>query len=345
MLVAGPCSAESREQVLQCAAALSRMGVHYFRAGVWKPRTRPGGFEGVGAAALEWLREAARTYGLKVGTEVCTAAHARMALQAGLDMVWIGARTSAAPFLVEEIAAELAHFPGTEVLVKNPISPDVSLWQGALERLARAGISNLTAVFRGCTPPLAQEVYRNFPYWEMVGELHKRLPGLPVLCDPSHIAGRAQGVLPVCRTALELGLDGLMVEVHPEPTAALTDAAQQITPQQLQQILTRLQTPAPIGSETTPHPAELRYLRTLLENTDQTLLHLLAQRSRITDRIGLLKKTLGLPAEQPARFKENLERVAQVAQALGLPPEQAQELYQLIHAASVSRQNQIITEP
>ena len=238
ILIAGPCSAETEEQVMTTATALAHQGITIFRAGIWKPRTRPGSFEGVGPEGLPWLQRVQRELGMKVVVEVGNPSHVDEALRAGVDMVWIGARTSANPFAVQAVAEALR---GTDipVLVKNPINPDVELWMGALERFQRQGITRLTAVLRGFSCH-EKSSYRNPPLWDIAQELRRRMPELPFLCDPSHICGRRDLIPDVCREALERGFDGLMIESHCHPDAAWSDAAQQLTPSDLAGILATL---------------------------------------------------------------------------------------------------------
>lgn len=237
-LIAGPCSAETEQQVMTTATALARHGITTFRAGIWKPRTRPGNFEGVGVAGLPWLQRVQQELGMKVVVEVGTPAHVEAALKAGVDMVWIGARTSANPFAVQAVA-EALRGSDIPVLVKNPINPDLSLWLGAIERLSLQQVTRLSAVLRGfsCYGP---SLYRNPPLWEIALELRRQMPQLPILCDPSHICGRRDLIADVCRQALDHGLDGLMIESHCTPDAAWSDAAQQVTPDDLAQILADL---------------------------------------------------------------------------------------------------------
>ena len=240
-IIAGPCSAESRTQVLTTAMQLHDAGIKIFRAGVWKPRTKPGGFEGIGSPALEWLAEAKERTGMRTATEVATREHVHDAISADIDILWIGARTSANPFAVQEIADTLAGLSDDVrdnlcVLVKNPVNPDLELWIGALERIYNAGISRMAAIHRGYSA-YGEHLYRNPPLWRIPIELHRRIPELPILCDPSHIGGKREFIAPLCHQALEMNFDGLMIECHCEPEKALSDAAQQITPSELERLL------------------------------------------------------------------------------------------------------------
>ena len=248
MVIAGPCSAESRAQMLATAKGLAEAGVRIFRAGIWKPRTRPGGFEGMGAPALEWLAEVKALTGMLTSTEVGNARHAELAVEAGVDILWIGARTTASPFAVQEIADALAGSDVT-VLVKNPVCADLDLWIGAVERLYMRGLRRLGAIHRGFKV-YGESTYRNTPLWEMAAGLRSALPGLPLICDPSHMGGRRDLVEPLASRALERGYDGLIIESHIDPSHALTDASQQLTPSALSSLLTRLGIPRPTFSQT-----------------------------------------------------------------------------------------------
>lgn len=235
ILIAGPCSAESRQQLMATAAGLAPLGIDFFRAGIWKPRTRPGGFEGHGAVALQWLLEVKKEYGLRIATEVGCAAHAELALENGVDLLWIGARTSASPFAVQEIADTIA---GTDVpvLVKNPVCTDLDLWIGAVERLYLRGVRRLGAIHRGFKTP-GDNLYRNSPHWEIAEAFRREMPDLPLICDPSHMGGARNLVEPLAEEALRRGYNGLIIESHHCPDKALTDAAQQITPEALAHFL------------------------------------------------------------------------------------------------------------
>lgn len=337
-VIAGPCSAESEEQMMFVAYALRDAGVGVLRAGAWKPRTKPGGFEGYGERALPWIVRAARSCGMLSATEVATAAHVHAALEAGIDILWIGARTTANPFAVQEIADTLqaaGHRP--PVLVKNPVSPDTELWIGALERLNAAGITRLAAVHRGFSS-YGEHYYRNAPIWRVPIELHRRLPELPLLCDPSHIAGRSEIVGEVSQQAMDLCFDGLMVEVHCCPDSALSDARQQLTPQAFTDMLGTLK----LRHNPQAPSTNLDALREEIDRIDDRLLATLARRMAVSDEIGRYKQREGIPVVQPHRYKALIDkRCAQAAEA-GLNPDFVRAVLAAIHEESVRRQLSII---
>ena len=320
------------------AYALRDAGVGVLRSGAWKPRTKPGGFEGYGERALPWIVRAARSCGMLSATEVATAAHVHAALEAGIDILWIGARTTANPFAVQEIADTLqaagSHMP---VLVKNPVSPDTELWIGALERLNAAGITRLAAVHRGFSS-YGEHYYRNAPIWRVPIELHRRLPELPLLCDPSHIAGRSEIVGDVSQQAMDLCFDGLMVEVHCCPDSALSDARQQLTPQAFTDMLGSLK----LRHNPQAPSTNLDALREEIDRIDDRLLATLARRMAVSDEIGRYKLREGIPVVQPHRYKDPIDkRCAQAAEA-GLNPDFVRAVLAAIHEESVRRQLSII---
>lgn len=335
MVIAGPCSAESRAQVIDVAQQLSSLGVKVLRAGLWKPRTMPGCFEGVGERGLVWLAEARSITGMAVATEVATAEHLQAAVEAGIDMIWLGARTTTNPFAMQQIADTLTRLaPDMPVLVKNPVNPDIDLWIGAIERLYRAGCRRLAAVHRGFTA-YSPSIYRNLPQWHIPLELRRRMPGIPIIHDPSHIGGRRDMVGRLASTAMAIGLDGLIIEVHPDPDNALSDSAQQITPAQLGEILTSL-----VVRTEGDASAELSQLRSHLDDIDQQLIGLLAQRMQISQEIGRYKQRHRMSVLQPQRYESLISsRVAQ-GQAVGLDEPFVTEMMKLIHAESVNRQTQ-----
>lgn len=336
-LIAGPCSAESEEQTLRVAHALASIGVKAFRAGVWKPRTKPGGFEGRGQEALPWIREAGRQTGMKTFTEVASPAHLALALENGIDGVWIGARTSANPFAVQEIADFLSALPSSEkerlvVLVKNPINPDLELWIGALERIGGAGIRQLGAIHRGFSS-YGPHIYRNHPRWAIPIELGRRMPGIPILCDPSHIAGKAELVGSVATQAVDMNFAGLMVEVHCDPTHALSDAAQQLTPDGLQELLLSLS-----RRDVDSGASDLSELRSRIDTIDDRLLRLLAERMEISREIGEFKRAHKIPVLQYHRYNSLMEsRVADAAE-MGLSPDFVRTIMAAVHEESVRQQ-------
>jgi len=337
-VIAGPCSAESEEQVLSCARSLKALGVKVFRAGLWKPRTRPGSFEGAGSDALNWLRRVQEETGMLVATEVACREHVEACLASGIKMVWLGARTTANPFLVEEIA-EVLKDSGAAVLVKNPVSSDVNLWVGAVERLQAQGVKEIIAVHRG-VPSQESLLYRNAPQWQMAIELRRRFPELPIYCDPSHIAGRRQYVPELAQKALDLGLDGLMVEVHENPSAALSDAAQQLTVAEFAALLESLQ-PRSRESLDAQFNLRLEECRTRLDEIDESLVKLLSDRMAASRAIGELKKDAGVAIVQSGRWEKVLEKVCSQAAVAGLGEEFIKKIFNLIHEESVSVQNHI----
>lgn len=335
-VIAGPCSAESLEQVVNAAQALKGYGIHVFRAGAWKPRTLPGGFQGYGAVALDWIAEAKRLTGMPTTTEVATPEHVGLALDSGVDIVWVGARTVANPFAVQEVADALAMHPrGHEVgvFVKNPVSPDLELWIGALERLNRAGIRRIAAVHRGFTAPVRTR-YRNEPMWHLPIELAVRFPFLPILADPSHMGGDRSLVESISRQALDLGFHGLMIESHCNPDLALSDAAQQVTPAQLADILSRLERP----SATTGRDENLELMRAQLDALDSELIGVLARRMDVARQIGAYKQSAGMPVLQTGRFSNVMDSRAAMASDFGLSPEFLRRLMLAIHEESVRQQ-------
>jgi len=338
VVIAGPCSAESEKQMMFTALALREAGVRVLRAGAWKPRTKPGGFEGFGDIALPWLTRAARSCGMASATEVATAAHVHAALSAGIDILWIGARTTANPFAVQEIADTL-HACGRNVpiLVKNPVSPDIELWIGAIERLHAAGLTRIAAVHRGFSA-YGEQYYRNAPIWRVPIELHRRLPGLPLLCDPSHIAGRRAIVGDVAQRAMDMGFDGLMIECHCCPETALSDARQQLTPQALADLLATLK----LRNNPAAPSAVLDSLRAEIDRIDDRLLALLAERMAVSDEIGRHKQHEGIPVVQPQRYKALIDRRCSQAAAQGLDAAFVRAILAAVHEESVRRQVDIV---
>ena len=331
LLIAGPCSAESEKQVLDTACQLAELGVKVFRAGVWKPRTMPGGFEGVGSVGLSWLRRVKQQTGMYVATEVATEQHIVEALDAGVDMLWIGARTTASPFAMQQIADALQ---GTDVpvLVKNPVNPDLELWIGALQRLYNAGVSRIAAVHRGFTS-YEKHLYRNLPHWHIPIELRRRMPQIPIIGDPSHIGGRRELIAPLAQQALDLGFEGLIIESHCNPDAALSDAAQQVTPSMLREIMSQL-----VVREISQMTETLTELRRRIDGIDNQLLELLAERMRVSREIGAYKKEQNMPILQTQRYDEILHNRMAQAEALGVNPEFIKNVLQAIHEESVQQQ-------
>jgi len=339
-VIAGPCSAENREQVLETAAALKQLPVQLFRAGIWKPRTRPGSFEGMGVEALAWLKEVKETYGLPVTVEVAEPAHIEVALKYGIDVLWIGARTTVSPFQVQHMADALRGV-NIPVMVKNPVSPDVDLWQGAIERLEKAGITDIAAIHRGFSIPDKSSPYRNQPNWPIPIELKRRRPELPIFCDPSHISGKREIVADIAQKAMDMHFDGLMIETHPNPSEALSDARQQITPQALgvllKELIIRQQYTADMSKQT-----ELEYLRQVMDSVDAEIIELIARRMELSERIGEVKRDCNMTAYQPERWQEIVETRGELGFNHMLSKEFIIELYEKIHHESIKKQLAIL---
>ena len=337
LLIAGPCSAESGEQVLATAEALAAGGrTKVLRAGIWKPRTRPGGFEGAGEKALEWLKHAKERTGLKVMVEVATADHVEASLKAGIDMLWIGARTTPNPFSVQEIADALRGVD-IPVFVKNPINPDLQLWIGALERLEHAGLKRLAAVHRGFSW-FERTPYRNSPMWEFPIRLKAAHPDLELICDPSHIAGKRENLGMISQQALDIGFSGLMLEVHPDPINACSDPDQQITPARYHELIESLIFRKAHASEKLND--RLQELRDLIDQLDEEIAQKLGTRMDIAERIGDHKRAHNVAILQPERWERIISRQLLLAQELGLSRAFVQEFMDAIHRESIRRQSE-----
>ncbi len=331
LVLAGPCSAETEDQVMETARGIAARGVKIYRAGIWKPRTKPGCFEGVGVAGLPWLRRVKAETGMYVATEVATRAQVDAALAAGVDMLWIGARTTVNPFAVQEIAGALRGVD-VPVLVKNPVNPDLELWVGAIQRIHRAGIRRIGAIHRGFSSH-EKKVYRNDPLWQLPIELRREIPNLPILCDPSHIGGQRDLVAPLSQQAMDLNFDGLMIETHCNPAVALSDAKQQLTPEELDHLLDML------VIRDANRPGEcLATLRCKIDHIDEQLLDLLAERMRISCEIGNYKKEHNMPALQSSRYNEILEDRAKLGSSKSLSTQFVREILKEIHEESVRQQ-------
>lgn len=332
-IIAGPCSAESREQVLETADALAAGGIRIFRSGVWKPRTKPGGFEGAGSAAFAWLREARERTGMKLCTEVATAAHVEEALKAGMDLLWIGARTTANPFAVQELSDALR---GTEipVLVKNPINPDIDLWCGAIERLSNAGLRKIGLIHRGFSA-YEKNLYRNLPLWHIPIEMKRRYPEITLLCDPSHMGGSRELVAPLAQQALDLMYDGLMIEAHCHPDRALSDARQQLSPGELFAVIQRL-----VVRDNARVPDGIGLLREQIDELDSELVALLAKRQRLSNEIGDWKISHNMPILQSGRYREMIDRLSTLARTQGLDAGYVTSIMETIHRESIRQQMQ-----
>ena len=335
VVIAGPCSAETEEQVMETAKDLAKNGVRIFRAGIWKPRTKPGGFEGVGSVGLTWLQEVKKETGMLVATEVANKQHVEEALNAGVDVLWIGARTSANPFAMQEIADSLVG-ADVPVLVKNPVNPDLELWIGAMQRIYNAGIRQIGAIHRGFSAD-GKHLYRNMPQWHIPIELRRRMPELTLICDPSHIGGKRELVAPLSQQAMDMGFDGLIVEPHCDPDSAWSDKSQQVTPEVLNFILNML-----VVRDTTQTTESLTLLRQQIDQIDNDLLEALSKRMRISREIGQYKKEHSMPVVQTGRYDDILNSRAAAAEELGMNGDFMKTVYQAIHEESVRQQIEVL---
>lgn len=337
--IAGPCSAESEEQVLSTARSLADANIDLFRAGIWKPRTRPNSFEGIGIPALKWLNKVQSETGLKVCTEVANTQHVEACLEHKIDVLWIGARTTVSPFAVQEIADALKG-TNTPVLVKNPINPDLKLWIGAIERLQKAGIEKVGAIHRGFST-YETEKYRNQPRWQVAIELKRTFPDIMLICDSSHICGSRPLLEQVSQKALDLNYDGIMLEVHPNPDTALSDAKQQITPDAFKSIKERLQY-RPSESSDRAFQETLQNLRLQIDEIDDEVVSLMNSRMQIIDSIGEYKKRNNISILQTKRWSEILERCIAKGEDMGMNPDFVRNYLQAIHQESINRQHTIL---
>ena len=337
LIIAGPCSAETEEQVFNTAKQLSEKGIKIFRAGIWKPRTKPGGFEGIGEQGLPWMQRVKKELGMLVATEVANTKHVEAALNAGIDILWIGARTSANPFAIQEIADALkgADVP---VLIKNPVNPDLELWIGAIERINGAGIKRIAAIHRGFST-YDKKLYRNLPMWHIPIELHRRIPNLPVICDPSHIGGRRELIAPLCQQAMDLGFDGLIIESHCSPDNAWSDAKQQVTPDVLDFIIDRLVIRNIISST-----ESIEALRSQIDECDNSLLDILAKRMRISREIATYKREHNMTVVQATRYNEILDKRGAQGVLCGMSDEFVRTIFERIHEESVRQQLEVINK-
>lgn len=336
-VIAGPCSAETEEQVMSTARQLASLGCNVYRAGVWKPRTKPGGFEGHGEKALPWLKRVKEETGMSVATEVATPEHVELVLEYGVDIIWIGARTSANPFAMQALADSLSGVD-IPVLVKNPINPDLELWIGAMERLNQAGIKRLAAIHRGFSS-YDNKIYRNAPMWQIPIELRRRIPELPIICDPSHIGGRRNLIAPLSQQAMDLGFDGLIVETHCSPNEAWSDAAQQVTPDELYNILSQLTIrDGHIDIE------GIHGLREQIDALDNNLVELLSNRMNICRKIGSYKKEHNMTVLQANRYKEIIDKRGAQGELFGLDSEFVKHIFELVHEESVRQQMEVINK-
>ena len=341
LVIAGPCSAETEDQVLKIAHELKDSDVSTFRAGIWKPRTRPGGFEGVGEIGLKWLQKAKAETGLLMATEVATAAHVKLALEHDIDVLWIGARTTVNPFAVQEIADALQ---GTDkiVLLKNPVNPDLSLWIGGLERLYNANIKKLGVIHRGFST-YEKTKYRNNPEWQIAIDLQNRFPDLPLICDPSQITGKRDMIQEVSQQALDLNYDGLIIETHIDPDNAWSDAAQQVTPATLKQMFINLRV-RKVTDDESEYNQKMAKLRMQIDEFDGKLLEILGNRMKVADKIGLLKKEKNVAILQNQRWNEILGKMILAGDAKGLSNEFVMQLFKAIHQESITHQEKVINK-
>ena len=336
-VIAGPCSAETEEQVMNTARQLAMKGCHNFRAGVWKPRTKPGGFEGNGEKALPWMKQVKDETHMLISTEVATPEHVELALKYDMDILWIGARTTANPFAMQALADALKGVD-VPVFVKNPVNPDLELWIGAMERLNQAGVKRLGAIHRGFSS-FEQKIYRNAPMCQIPIELHRRIPALPIICDPSHIGGRRELIAPLCQQAMDLGFDGLIVESHCDPDKAWSDAKQQVTPDVLDYILSLL-----IIRDEHVTTEGIQQLRKQIDELDNQLMELLAKRMNVCRQIGEYKKEHNMTVLQASRYNEILEKRGVQGSLTGMAPEFVAKVFESIHEESVRQQIEIVNK-
>ena len=339
LVIAGPCSAETEEQVMETARELAHKGIKIYRAGIWKPRTKPGGFEGVGVEGLAWLQRVKKETGMYVSTEVATKNHVIEAVKSGIDILWIGARTSANPFAMQEIADALqgSGFKGP-VLVKNPVNPDLDLWIGAMLRIYNAGVKKIGAIHRGFSS-YDKKMYRNLPQWHIPIELKRRFPNLPLISDPSHIGGKRELVAPLSQQAMDLNYDGLIIESHCNPDSAWSDKDQQITPDILSYILNLL-----VIRDTKQTTESLTELRQQIDQIDEDLLAILAKRMRVSKEIGQYKKEHNMPVLQTGRYDEILAKRISQATEMGIGADFMKEVLEAIHEESIRQQIEVLNQ-
>ena len=336
-VIAGPCSAETEEQVMTTARQLAFKGCHIFRAGVWKPRTKPGGFEGQGEAALPWMKRVKEETGMLITTEVATPEHVEQALKYDMDILWIGARTTANPFAMQALADSLKGVD-IPVLIKNPVNPDLELWIGAMERINQAGVKRIAAIHRGFSS-FDKKIYRNLPMWQIPIELRRRIPDLPIICDPSHIGGRRELIAPLCQQAMDLGFDGLIVESHCDPDKAWSDAKQQVTPEVLDYILSLL-----VIRDESVTTEGIHELRKQIDELDNNLMELLSKRMRVCREIGQYKKEHNMTVLQTSRYNEILDKRGAQGSLCGMDSAFIKDIFEAIHEESVRQQMEIINK-
>ena len=337
IVIAGPCSAETEEQVINTARQLAKCGCHMFRAGIWKPRTKPGGCEGNGEVALPWMKDVKEETGMLTATEVATPEHVELSLKYGIDILWVGARTTANPFAMQALADSLKGVD-VPVFVKNPVNPDLELWIGAMERINQAGVKRMAAIHRGFSS-YDKKIYRNLPMWQIPIELRRRIPDLPIICDPSHIGGRRELIAPLCQQAMDLGFDGLIVESHCSPDNAWSDAKQQVTPDVLDYILGLL-----VIRDEKVTTEGIHELRNQIDDLDNQLMELLAKRMRVCREIGQYKKEHNMTVLQPSRYNEILDKRGAQGSLCGMDAEFIKNVFEEVHEESVRQQMEIINQ-
>ena len=335
LVISGPCSAETEEQVMQTAKELADKDIKIYRAGIWKPRTKPGGFEGIGTTGLTWLQNVKKETGMYIATEVATPKHVFEALKYGIDLIWIGARTTANPFAMQEIADALQGV-NIPVLVKNPVNPDLELWIGAIERIYNAGVKKIGVIHRGFSS-YDKKIYRNLPQWHIPIELKRRMPNLPIICDPSHIGGKRELIAPLSQQAMDLNYDGLIIESHCNPDTAWSDKEQQLTPDVLSYILSLL-----VVRDTKQTTENLTELRHQIDDIDNQLLEILAKRMRVSQEIGQYKKEHNMPILQTGRYDEILNKRISLAGTMGIDAGFMKTILEAIHEESIRQQAEIL---
>jgi chorismate mutase len=341
LIIAGPCSAETPEQLMSTAKLLKDLGkVDVLRAGIWKPRTRPNAFEGSGEEGLKWLADVKKELGIQIGTEVANPQHIELALKYGVDVLWIGARTTVSPFAIQEMADAMAGVKDKAVLIKNPTHPELGLWIGAFERFYRAGVRDLAAIHRGFST-IDKSKFRNVPTWSIPIELKRIAPQIPIICDPSHIGGKRDLIFEISQKAMDLGFDGLMIETHIDPDKAWSDADQQVTPERLGEILNDLK----IRTQTTTNVDfndHLEELRTKIDNIDRELVETLATRMAVVEKIGEYKRDNNVTTLQVKRWDDIMKNRSELAQKLGINEEFVVDVFKLVHEESIRRQTEIM---
>ena len=341
LIIAGPCSAETEEQVMDTARRLAATGIKIFRAGIWKPRTKPGGFEGIGSEGLEWMKKVKTETGMYTATEVANRRHVEEALEAGIDIIWIGARTSANPFAMQEIADTLessGRAGSLTVLVKNPVNPDLELWIGAMQRIYNAGVRRLGAIHRGFSA-YGPHLYRNLPQWHIAVELRLRYPSLPIICDPSHIGGKRELIAPLSQQAMDMGFNGLIIESHCDPDKAWSDASQQVTPEILNFILNTL-----VVRDSRQSTENLTLLRQQIDQIDNDLLETLSKRMRVSREIGQYKKEHRMPVVQAGRYNDVIRTRVKLGQEMGMDENFMRTILLAIHDESVRQQIEVLND-